>query len=212
MVPVRNFIWGSQGEALSELQRQPIGTQSTRGIEERATRHRDTVNRVLEWAETGESRYICRGVPAATGAGPDLIAAVLEAAERSGLQVGLYGGSPECLQQLTEKADKDYPGFVGYRFSPPLRGLSDAEDQMIVDRINASGIQILFVGLGCPEEEQWMTVHEHRVYAVMVGAGAQFEALTCRGLLAQDQRRPEPRRPFHRFTERGRVWRRSIDY
>jgi len=52
-----------------------------------------------------------------------------------------------------------------------------------VDRINASGVQILFVGLGCPKQERWMAEHKDRVQAVMLGVGAAFDFLT--GVKAQ---------------------------
>jgi len=119
------------------------------------------------------------GVPDATRVyGPDLVPAVLRGADREGLRVGFYGGSPDALKRLSGLVDREYPGLLGYDFSPPFRPLSSEEDQMVVDRINASGIQILFVGLGCPKQEQWMALHRHRVQAVMLGVGAAFDFLT----------------------------------
>src|SRR5690348_9546899 len=41
------------------------------------------------------------GIPGATRVyGPDLVPAVLRAADNKGLRVGFYGGSPESLKQL----------------------------------------------------------------------------------------------------------------
>jgi N-acetylglucosaminyldiphosphoundecaprenol N-acetyl-beta-D-mannosaminyltransferase len=45
----------------------------------------------------------------------------------------------------------------------------------MVDLINASGASILFIGLGCPKQEQWMAEHRGRIRAVMVGVGAAFD-------------------------------------
>lgn len=119
------------------------------------------------------------GVSSATRVyGPDLMPAVLQAADREGLRVGFYGASVETVGLLTELTNQKYPGLVGYHFSPPFRELTPEEDQMIVDRINASGVQILFVGLGCPKQEKWMAEHKDRVHAVMLGVGAAFDFLT----------------------------------
>jgi N-acetylglucosaminyldiphosphoundecaprenol N-acetyl-beta-D-mannosaminyltransferase len=45
----------------------------------------------------------------------------------------------------------------------------------MVDRINASGAQIIWVGLGCPKQEAWLLSHKGRIHAVMVGVGAAFD-------------------------------------
>jgi N-acetylglucosaminyldiphosphoundecaprenol N-acetyl-beta-D-mannosaminyltransferase len=109
--------------------------------------------------------------------GPDLVPAVIRAADREGLRIGFYGGAPETLKLLLDVTEKQFPGLIGYGFSPPFRELSAEEDQMVVDRINASGVQILLVGLGCPKQEKWMAEHRHRIRAVMLGVGAAFDFL-----------------------------------
>ena len=110
--------------------------------------------------------------------GPDLVPAVLQAADREGLRVGFYGGKNTALDLLLKTTERDYPGLVGYGFSPPFRELTPQEDEMVVERINASGVQILFIGLGCPKQEKWMADHKHRIRAVMLGVGAAFDFLT----------------------------------
>ena len=44
----------------------------------------------------------------------------------------------------------------------------------------ASGVRILFVGIGCPRQEKWMAMHKGPVPAVMLGVGAAFDFLTGR--------------------------------
>ena len=110
--------------------------------------------------------------------GPDLVPAVLRAADRQGLRIGFYGGTSETLRLLLDKTERQFPGLVGYGFSPPFHDLTPDQDESVVQRINASGIQILFVGLGCPKQEQWMAAHRERVQAVMLGVGAAFDFLT----------------------------------
>jgi N-acetylglucosaminyldiphosphoundecaprenol N-acetyl-beta-D-mannosaminyltransferase len=154
------------------------------------------------------------GVSSATRVyGPDLTPAVLRAADRDGLRVGFYGGSPETLKILTDRVNRDYPGLVGYHFSPPFRELTPQEDQMIVDRINASGVQILFVGLGCPKQEKWMVAHKDRVRAVMLGVGAAFDFLA--GAKAQAPSCLQAAGLewlFRLFVEPRRLWRRYLKH
>jgi N-acetylglucosaminyldiphosphoundecaprenol N-acetyl-beta-D-mannosaminyltransferase len=59
--------------------------------------------------------------------------------------------------------------------SPPFRKLSEEEDAAIVDHVNRSGAQIVWVGLGCPKQETWMQAHRGRIKAVMVGVGAALD-------------------------------------
>ena len=145
--------------------------------------------------------------------GPDLMPAVLRAADREGLRVGFYGGNIETLNLLTDLTNRQYPGLVGYSFSPPFRKLTPEEDQMVVDRINASGVQILFVGLGCPKQEQWMAAHKNRIQAVMLGVGAAFDFLA--GAKAQAPswiQQAGLEWLFRLLVEPKRLWRRYLKH
>lgn len=48
------------------------------------------------------------------------------------------------------------------------------EDDGIIELLNVSGANVVFVGLGCPRQERWMFQHRGKVNAVMVGVGAAF--------------------------------------
>ena len=110
--------------------------------------------------------------------GPDATVCLLKAAARQGIPVGFYGGSEATLARLVEQVKKNYRGIqIAYAFSPPFRKLTREEDAAIVDRINASGARFLFIGLGCPKQEQWMIDHRDRVPAVLLAVGAAFDFL-----------------------------------
>jgi N-acetylglucosaminyldiphosphoundecaprenol N-acetyl-beta-D-mannosaminyltransferase len=108
--------------------------------------------------------------------GPALMLNLLEAAARENIPVGFYGGRPEVLSQLVERMRARYTGLnVAYAFSPPFREMTSEEGDEITEAINNSGTRILFVGLGCPKQEIWMSKHRGRVQAVMLGVGAAFD-------------------------------------
>jgi N-acetylglucosaminyldiphosphoundecaprenol N-acetyl-beta-D-mannosaminyltransferase len=110
--------------------------------------------------------------------GPDATIAVLAAAEEAGLSVGFYGGSPTALDSLTRNARLRHPNLkIVFSESPPFRALTAEEDNAVVDRMTASELQLLFVGLGCPKQEVWITDHLGKVPAVMLGVGAAFDFL-----------------------------------
>lgn len=106
--------------------------------------------------------------------GPDLMLALF--ARRNGLRHYFYGSREETLALLREKMTAQYPHLeiVGM-VSPPFRALSEAEDAAEVEKINASGADIIWVGLGAPKQENWMYEHMDRVNGVMIGVGAGFD-------------------------------------
>jgi len=59
--------------------------------------------------------------------------------------------------------------------SPPFRSLSAEEDAAEVEKINSSGADIIWVGLGAPKQENWMYDHRDKVHGVMIGVGAGFD-------------------------------------
>ncbi len=109
--------------------------------------------------------------------GPDLLLAVCEQSLRSGWSHYFYGGGAGIADQLAERLQARYPGInIAGVECPPYRPLTDAEDQAVVERINASGADILWVGLGAPKQEYWMAAHLGRIQApVMIGVGAAFD-------------------------------------
>jgi len=108
--------------------------------------------------------------------GPSLMPMLMQHAEREGLKVGFLGGRQEVLDKILERARVDFPKLdVAYSYSPPFRSLTDDENAAMTDEINASGAQILFVGLGCPKQERWIAVNRDRVRAVSIGVGAAFD-------------------------------------
>lgn len=117
------------------------------------------------------------GVPTATRVcGRDLTLAALARAAASRVPVGFYGGTPETLSMMLDRLSRRLPDLrVGYACSPPFRALSESEETALVRAIAASGVRLLFVGLGCPKQERWMARQKGRLDAVMVGVGAAFD-------------------------------------
>jgi len=123
--------------------------------------------------------WYCRaaGLGAARQArGLDLMLTACAAAERSGIRVGLYGGTPDALLLVRRRLSEAYPELdIVYSYSPPFRELTPAEDDAVTGAIADAGVRILFVALGCPKQERWMLGHRERVAAVMLGVGAAVD-------------------------------------
>lgn len=107
--------------------------------------------------------------------GPDLMWRYLARAANRGESVFFYGSTPETLARLVARVEAAFPGLrVAGSYSPPFRDLTPAEDEAVVQRINESGAQTVWVALGCPKQEVWMAAHRRSIRAVQIGVGAAF--------------------------------------
>lgn len=109
--------------------------------------------------------------------GPDLMLALSERSVIHGYRHFYYGGAPGVVETLAARMQQRFLGLrVVGTYSPPFRPLTPAEDQQIVARINASGADIVWVGISTPKQERWMAEHIGRLRArVMIGVGAAFD-------------------------------------
>ncbi|MEG0285066.1 MAG: WecB/TagA/CpsF family glycosyltransferase [Vagococcus sp.] len=87
-------------------------------------------------------------------AGIDIMTRVLEYADKENEVVYFYGASKKVLEQAVTNISKSYPGIVvgGY-----LDGYTKYSDQEMIKNINNSKAEILFVALGSPKQEEWLS-------------------------------------------------------
>ena len=108
--------------------------------------------------------------------GPSLMPMLMKHAESESLSVGFVGGRPDVLERIISRALIEFPRLrIAYENSPPFRELTEEENAEIANAINEAGVQILFVGLGCPKQERWMAANRNSINAVMIGVGAAFD-------------------------------------
>lgn len=112
--------------------------------------------------------------------GPDLMLEVCRISGKRGFKNYFYGSHEQVLNKLQYKLKRLFPGLVvsgGY--SPPFRKLSREEDEKIIQMINDSGSDILWVGLGSPKQDLWMNEHRDNLNVpVIIGVGAAFDFLS----------------------------------
>jgi len=151
-----------------------------------------------------------RGSQASRVYGPDLMRLLLAACEEKGLSIGLYGASPRVLDRLVAVVQKQHPKLaIAYACSPPFRELTTEEDARIVADIQASGAQVLFVGMGCPKQERWIIKHRGVVPAPMLGVGAAFDFIAgVKRYAPAWLQRMGLEWLFRLLTEPRRLWRR----
>lgn len=108
--------------------------------------------------------------------GSELMPAICERAVRKGYKIFLFGASPKVNGRTVEVLQKCYPGIqiVGYQDGY----LKDEEMPQLIDRINISKAQILFVALGSPKQELWMEKYLPFLnIKVCQGVGGTFDVI-----------------------------------
>jgi N-acetylglucosaminyldiphosphoundecaprenol N-acetyl-beta-D-mannosaminyltransferase len=110
--------------------------------------------------------------------GPELMLRYNDRCAERGHRVWLYGGRDQgSLVQLALSVRRRHPGIkiVG-GYSPPFRQLSAGEEDYVVEQINGSDADVLWVGIGVPKQEKWMARMRERLdVPVMCGVGAAFD-------------------------------------
>lgn len=108
--------------------------------------------------------------------GPDLMGEIFKISEEKGYSHYFYGSTQETLDKLKTKLNLRYPRLnIVEMYSPPFRDLSYNEDNLIIENINKSNPDFIWVGLGAPKQEQWMYDHANKLNGIMIGVGAGFD-------------------------------------
>jgi exopolysaccharide biosynthesis WecB/TagA/CpsF family protein len=118
--------------------------------------------------------------------GSDLVPALGPRASEEGLSLFLLGGADGVAGAAAERLQMLNPGLRIAGTAAPFvhtdgPGLVSgmAEDAAIVEQINASGADILLVGMGNPKQELWFNRNRGRLQVpVSIGVGGTFEFIT----------------------------------
>lgn len=108
--------------------------------------------------------------------GSELMPEICALAATHGYKVFLYGAAAEVVEQAVATLRQRYPTLqiAGYQDGY----LSEEEMPSFIDRINASGAEILFVGLGSPRQELWMAKHLDSLNVrICQGVGGTFDVI-----------------------------------
>ena len=108
--------------------------------------------------------------------GPEFTIRMCKAAADAGVPIYLYGSSPEVIEQLQKNLLVKFPALViAGAESPPFRPLTPEEDAAMIERINASGAKLVFLGIGCPKQELFAYDHRDSIKGVQLCVGAAFD-------------------------------------
>ncbi|REK12653.1 MAG: glycosyltransferase [Planctomycetota bacterium] len=108
--------------------------------------------------------------------GADLMWNLCQRAAAENLSIYLYGGTPSTLARLVGSLQNAFPAMrIARAESPPFRPLTADEDEALIERINASGASLMFIGLGCPKQDIFAAAHADTIRPVQICVGAAFD-------------------------------------
>ena len=109
--------------------------------------------------------------------GREFMLACSARAEAEGWSSFFYGGKPGVADRVADALRERFPALkVAGTFTPPFRALTPSEDEQVVDIVNTSNADLVWVGLSTPKQELWMADHRDRLQApALFGVGAAFD-------------------------------------
>ena len=106
-------------------------------------------------------------------AGVDFAAGLLGILERNGQSLYLLGGKPGIGELAAQKMLEAHPQLR-------IAGIADGyfrDEASVIEKINASGADALFVCLGAPKQERFMVQHQQELHVhLMAGLGGSLDA------------------------------------
>lgn len=112
-------------------------------------------------------------------AGVELVTQSCSLAAELGASVFLLGAAEGIAEAAGRRLEAMFPGLrVAGTHSPPLGTLSPEENQRMVDLIRLAAPDFLFVALGAPRQDLWISAHQAELQVpVAMGVGCVFDVL-----------------------------------
>jgi N-acetylglucosaminyldiphosphoundecaprenol N-acetyl-beta-D-mannosaminyltransferase len=142
--------------------------------------------------------------------GVDLMGALLEGLARDGRSVFLLGSTDQTLSGAATALTERFPGI---RLAGSHHGFfGPDEDHDVIEAINASGAEALFVGMGSPRQEQWAAAHARTLAApLLVCVGGSIDVLAgVRSRAPGWVRGVGMEWSYRLMQEPGRLWKRYL--
>ncbi len=118
------------------------------------------------------------GTPLKKGkvAGIELAERTLALSAEHGYKVFFLGGKPGVADIAAQNMKEKYPGLDIVGTNDGYFKKEGEETDAVIEKVNASGAQVLFVCLGVPAQEKWMYANRDKLNVrVMAGLGGSLD-------------------------------------
>ena len=142
--------------------------------------------------------------------GSELVHRMAALAARQGWRLYLLGAAPGVAEEAAAVLQRRYPGLLiagTYAGSP-----SPAENEAIVQRINESRADLLYVAYGAPRQDKWIARNRETLATVRValGVGGALDFITGRAVRAPRWVQNLGLEWLHRLLREPWRWRRML--
>jgi len=143
-------------------------------------------------------------------AGSDIVYLLAEMAAQENWRLFLLGAAPGVAEEAAILLEKRYPGLLisgTYAGSP-----EPAENDFIVQQVNESQTDMLFVAYGAPRQDKWIARNKHTLNTVKVavGIGGSLDFITGRSVRAPRWIQRLGLEWLHRLFQEPWRWRRML--
>lgn len=150
---------------------------------------------------------VLHGQKIARVTGVELFTKLLARAEAENLAVFLLGASPESNAGACREIREMCPAL---RIVGSQHGYFD-DNAQVVEAINASGADMLFIAMGSPRQEKWVAQHRAQLNVPFcMGVGGSFDVLSGTAKRAPRLFRRTGTEFLYRFVKEPKRWRREL--
>lgn len=139
--------------------------------------------------------------------GVSLFFALIKAAAQRQWKVFLLGAAPDVNEAAAEKLLEDYPGLK-------IVGRQDGyfqDSAAVVSAINDAGAQLVFVAMGSPRQEIWITENRDKLNAPFcMGVGGSFDVVCGKVEWAPAFYRKTGTEWLYRLVKEPKRWKRQL--
>lgn len=109
--------------------------------------------------------------------GPSVMEKFIDWGRAEGISHYFLGSSEANLAKLRSAIDQKYPGTrIAGMLSPPYLPLEQWDNNALIDAINKTNPDFIWIGLGAPKQEQWMYQNHSQIrHGLLFGIGAGFD-------------------------------------
>lgn len=115
-------------------------------------------------------------------AGPEFMPRFCEQSVALGHRHFLYGGVEGAAEEACAALQEQFPGIqIAGHYCPPFRQLTAEERDEVITTINDSGADVVWVCLGCPKQEKWLSeMRDHLQAKAVLAVGQAFDIVAGR--------------------------------
>ena len=159
----------------------------------------------LVWASRWLGKPLPQRVP-----GSELVYKLAEVAAEEDWSLFLLGAAPGVAEEAAAIFQKKHPGL---RIAGTYAGSPNpTENSAILQRINSSKADILFVAYGAPNQDKWIARNRHNLQTVRlaVGVGGSLDFVTGKATRAPEWVQKFGLEWLHRLAKEPWRWRRML--